>query len=111
MAATKIHLIKTILRKIIDDVCNGDKTDDKIYITDTPVQRRKNANIPKNNHEYWKNKLEGNVERDKKNYVKLESMGIKVTVVWECEIKQMSKDKISLEDHIVNILCEITNHI
>ena len=41
MAATKIHLIKTILRKIIDDVCNGDKTDDKIYITDTPVQRRK----------------------------------------------------------------------
>ena len=71
----------------------------------------KNANIPKNNHEYWKNKLEGNVKRDKKNYVKLESMGIKVTVVWECEIKQMSKDKISLEDHIVNILCEITNHI
>lgn len=41
MAATKIHLIKTILRKIIDDVCNGDKTDDKICITDTPVQRRK----------------------------------------------------------------------
>ena len=38
-------------------------------------------------------------------------MSIKVTVVWECEIKQMSKDKISLEDHIVNILCEITNHI
>jgi len=29
----------------------------------------KYSSIPKSNHEFWKNKLEGNVERDKKNYV------------------------------------------
>lgn len=52
------------------------------------------ASIPKNNHDFWKNKLEGNVQRDKQNYIKLESMGINVIVVWGCEIKQMMKDKV-----------------
>jgi len=52
------------------------------------------ASIPKNNHDFWKNKLEGNVQRDKQNYIRLESMGINVIVVWGCEIKQMMKDKI-----------------
>ena len=51
------------------------------------------ASIPKNNHDFWKNKLEGNVQRDKQNYIKLESMGINVIVVWGCEIKQMMKDE------------------
>ena len=51
------------------------------------------ASIPKNNHDFWKSKLEGNVQRDKQNYIKLESMGINVIVVWGCEIKQMMKDK------------------
>ena len=53
----------------------------------------KYASIPKNNHDFWKSKLEGNVQRDKQNYIKLESMGINVIVVWGCEIKQMMKDK------------------
>ena len=51
------------------------------------------ASIPKNNHDFWKSKLERNVQRDKQNYIKLESMGINVIVVWGCEIKQMMKDK------------------
>jgi DNA mismatch endonuclease vsr len=51
------------------------------------------ASIPKNNYDFWKSKLERNVQRDKQNYIKLESMGIKVIVVWGCEIKQMMKDK------------------
>ena len=58
----------------------------------------KYASIPKNNHDFWKNKLEGNVQRDKQNYVKLESMGINVIVVWGCEIKQMMKDKMIEEE-------------
>jgi len=53
----------------------------------------KYASIPKNNHDFWKSKLEGNVQRDKQNYIKLESIGINVIVVWGCEIKQMMKDK------------------
>ena len=64
----------------------------------------KYSSIPKNNHEFWKNKLEGNVKRDKKNYARLESMGIKVIVVWGCEIKQMMKDEIKIENLLHTIL-------
>jgi len=32
MAVTKIHPIKTTLKKAIDYICNGDKTDDEIYV-------------------------------------------------------------------------------
>ena len=37
----------------------------------------KYSSIPKSNYEFWKNKLEGNVKRDKKNYAQLESMALK----------------------------------
>ncbi|QXW65195.1 very short patch repair endonuclease [Streptobacillus moniliformis] len=65
------------------------------------------SSIPKNNHDFWKNKLEGNVERDKKNYAQLESMGIKVIVVWGCEIKQMMKDKELVQKRLDNLVYEI----
>lgn len=42
MAVTKIHPIKTTLKKAIDYICNGDKTDDEIYIT-THLCSRENA--------------------------------------------------------------------
>ena len=67
------------------------------------------SSIPKNNHDFWKNKLEGNVERDRENYAQLESMGIKVIVVWGCEIKQMMKDEIILKQYMDTIVYEITN--
>lgn len=41
--------------------------------------------IPKNNYNFWKIKLEGNIERDKQNYNKLESMCIKIineVLIW-----------------------------
>lgn len=71
----------------------------------------KYSSIPKNNHEFWKNKLEGNVERDKKNYAQLESMSIKVIVVWGCEIKRMMKDECVLSKKM-NSICQkiIYNH-
>ena len=69
----------------------------------------KYSSIPKNNHDFWKNKLEENVERDKQNYIKLESMGIKVIVVWGCEIKRMMKDEIILKQYMDTIVYEITN--
>lgn len=42
MAVTKIHPIKTTLKKAIDYICSGDKTDDEIYVT-THLCRRENA--------------------------------------------------------------------
>ena len=42
MAVTKIHPIKTTLKKAIDYICNGDKTDGEIYVT-THLCSRENA--------------------------------------------------------------------
>ncbi|MDY2960413.1 MAG: relaxase/mobilization nuclease domain-containing protein [Hornefia sp.] len=42
MAVIKIHPIKTTLKKAIDYICNGDKTDDEIYVT-THLCSRGNA--------------------------------------------------------------------
>ena len=43
---------------------------------------------PKNNADFWKNKIQGNVERDKRNYETLIAAGWKVVVVWECQLKK-----------------------
>ena len=40
------------------------------------------------NTEYWVPKILRNVERDKDNTEKLETMGWKVITVWECELKK-----------------------
>lgn len=42
MAVTKMNPIKTALKKAIDYICNGDKTDDEIYVT-THLCSRENA--------------------------------------------------------------------
>lgn len=43
---------------------------------------------PKSNLEYWSNKINNNVERDKKNIKELENLGWNVFTVWECELKK-----------------------
>lgn len=63
------------------------------------------STFPKTNYEFWKSKLIENVERDKRNYRMLNSMGIKVIVIWGCEIKAMRKDK-KLEEIKIDELIE-----
>ncbi len=46
--------------------------------------------LPSSNQEFWKAKIGGNVERDKRNVKSLEDQGWNVIEVWECELK---KDK------------------
>jgi DNA mismatch endonuclease (patch repair protein) len=41
--------------------------------------------MPKTHDDYWQKKLGRNVERDAKNYEKLDELGWKVLVIWECE--------------------------
>ena len=53
----------------------------------------KRASIPKSNTDYWIPKLEKNVNRFKKNLDKLEKMGYRTAVVWECEINDSIKNK------------------
>lgn len=54
---------------------------------------------PKSNVDFWVKKFQANVDRDAKNYRLLKSMGWKVVVVWECEVKSGTFSE-SLEDRI-----------
>ena len=46
---------------------------------------------PQNNAEFWKEKIESNVVRDKKQYEELQDAGWRVIIVWECELKKKRK--------------------
>lgn len=41
---------------------------------------------PETNKEFWVEKITANVNRDKKNYLKLKKMGWKYIILWECNI-------------------------
>ena len=49
--------------------------------------------MPASNTEYWEKKINGNVERDKKNTTLLEEQGWRVIVIWECELKKKVIDE------------------
>ena len=46
------------------------------------------SRLPKSNLDYWKPKLEKNLQRDKIEYEELKSLGWKIIIVWECELKK-----------------------
>jgi len=55
----------------------------------------KHARIrPKANAEYWEQKLNRNMERDKSNTAALKQMGWRVMVIWECETKAARTDEL-----------------
>lgn len=43
--------------------------------------------IPKTNTDFWLNKINTNIERDKRKQEALKELGWNVIVVWECELK------------------------
>ncbi len=45
---------------------------------------------PKNNAEFWKEKITGNIQRDKHNRELLSNQGWRVIEVWECQLKKKS---------------------
>ena len=47
----------------------------------------KAGKLPETKKEFWENKINGTKVRDKNNQEALRSMGWKVMVIWECEIK------------------------
>ena len=48
---------------------------------------------PKDNSEFWKNKLLVNKERDEKEKKEIEELGWKVIVVWECQLKKAERER------------------
>lgn len=43
---------------------------------------------PKSNSEFWRNKIEANILRDKRNIEELKNLGWHICVVWECSLKK-----------------------
>lgn len=60
--------------------------------------------VPKSNTEFWVNKIEKNKQRDNKKIEELRSLGWKVIVIWECQLK---KDVINetMADLVKDIVC------
>ena len=50
---------------------------------------------PKTRAGFWRKKIEGNIERDRSNKIKLTAAGWTVRTVWECELKSDAKTKIA----------------
>lgn len=44
--------------------------------------------MPKSRLDFWRPKLEGNLERDRKNEAALRALGWRVLVVWECQLSE-----------------------
>lgn len=47
---------------------------------------------PQTNTDFWNDKLQKNVERDKRTRKELKKMGWKVFVVWECHTRQKRRE-------------------
>ena len=63
---------------------------------------------PKTRTDFWSAKFEYNKARDHRNYQKLEDMGWRVLIVWECEIRH-NDPGIVLEQLTKQIRNETTN--
>lgn len=61
---------------------------------------------PKNNADFWRDKILSNVERDNRNYAKLTSLGWNVIIVWECELS-----KTNFNDRMEKLIEEISKSV
>lgn len=45
------------------------------------------SKLPTSNQEFWENKIQKNIERDKKNLKTLKNENWKIIIIWQCQIK------------------------
>ena len=62
----------------------------------------KRATLPKSNAEFWRQKLEKNVARDRRNIQTLKDLGWYVLIIWECELKDTRTLQARLSDFFEN---------
>lgn len=62
--------------------------------------------LPKSNVEFWKEKIERNIERDRESMQALLDLGWKVIRVWECELR----NKVNRERTLDRIYNSITSY-
>ena len=67
-----------------------------IFINGCFWHGHKNCNkfvVPKTRTKWWINKIEANIERDKRNIKYLKNLGWKVIVLWECQLQKSILEK------------------
>lgn len=64
---------------------------------------------PKSNPEFWKEKINGTIQRDRRNQELLTKAGWRTIIVWECALKNKDRNSIELEiDKLVESLLNDT---
>ncbi len=48
--------------------------------------------MPKTNAQFWQDKIDRNIARDKENIEILKSDGWKVLIIWECQLKEKKRE-------------------
>ena len=66
----------------------------------------KAGHLPTSNLDYWKLKIEKNIERDRKKNEELEMQGWNVIVVWQCEVKILK----NRHQRLFTLVLEIMNN-
>lgn len=56
----------------------------------------KEASSPKTNIQYWEKKITNNTKRDKKHKKDLITLGWRVIIIWECEMKGTIENRIKI---------------
>ena len=51
---------------------------------------------PKTRREFWKSKINGNIDRDRRNLILLEEAGWRVCTIWECALKGKEKQDLNI---------------
>lgn len=49
------------------------------------------AYMPASNRRFWQSKLQSNVERDRRNNRRLRTLGWRVFIVWECQVRDQRR--------------------
>ena len=52
--------------------------------------------MPAANHDYWTAKIARNVERDKRDLARLDALGWRHLIIWECELSTGVEQLIAL---------------
>ena len=62
------------------------------------------ATTPKSNIDFWVEKFDRNVARDRRNILALQALGWRVYVVWECELTSVIKAKAAADRLALSII-------
>ncbi len=67
----------------------------------------KKSALPQINHEFWKDKIQKNIERDKSKQKELKKLGWKIITIWQCQIKSRESVEKTLKQTVKKIISNL----